>query len=126
MGFHSLGFVVWIFALWNSFGRQCFLAEDSLLSSLPFFLIFGYIYLIVTLVPVVFGFSMHLLGCHCPLSFGCAIFECGGVLVPPTRSTLTTLGSHSFLDPLVPLAAVRDIGTLRLLTPAACPLAKLV
>ena len=46
--------------------------------------------LIVAFVPVVFGFSVHLLGCHCPLSFGCAIFECGGVSVS-TRSTLTTL-----------------------------------
>jgi hypothetical protein len=55
-----------------------------------FLLFFGYIYLIVTLVPFVFGFSVHLLGCHCPLSFGCAIFECGGVMVF-TRSTLTTL-----------------------------------
>jgi hypothetical protein len=57
----------------------------------PFFLlIFGYIHLIVALVPFVFGFSMHLLGCYCALSFGCAMFECGGVLVS-TRSTLTTL-----------------------------------
>jgi hypothetical protein len=36
-------------------------------------LFFGYIYLIVALVPFVFGFSVHLLGCHCPLSFGYAI-----------------------------------------------------
>jgi hypothetical protein len=38
-----------------------------------FLLFFGYIYLIVALVPFVFGFSVHLLGCHCPLSFGYAI-----------------------------------------------------
>jgi hypothetical protein len=82
------------------FGRQFFfLAEGSFLSSLPFFFsFFGYVYLIVALVPFVFGFSVHLLGYHCPLSiwhncplsYGCAIFECGGVLVS-TRSTLTTL-----------------------------------
>ena len=39
----------------------------------PFSFAFGYIYLIVALVPFVFGFSVHLLGYHCPLSFGCAI-----------------------------------------------------
>jgi hypothetical protein len=61
-------------------------------------LFFGCIYLIVALVPVVFGFSVHLLGCHCPLSFGCATFECGGVLVS-TRSTLTTI--VTLLPPLV-------------------------
>jgi hypothetical protein len=69
------------------------LAEVYLLSSLPFFFFFvssRLCLLIVAFVPVVFGFSVHLLGCHCPLSFGCAIFECGGVSVS-TRSTLTTL-----------------------------------
>ncbi len=58
----------------NPFGRQCFLAEGSLFSSLPFFLlVFGYIYLIVALVPFVSGFSMHLLpsftGFKCMLMF---------------------------------------------------------
>ena len=48
---------------------------------LPFLFCIGYIYLIVALVPFVFGFSAHLLGYHCPLSYGCAKFKCGGVLV---------------------------------------------
>ncbi len=77
------------------------MAEGSFLLSLPFFLlIFGYIYLIVALVPVVFGLSMHLLECHCPLSFGCVIFECGGVLVS-SRSALTTLVTLVSYPPVV-------------------------
>ncbi len=65
----------------------------------PFsFVCFCYIYLIVALVPFVFGFSVHLLGCHCPLSFGYTTFECGGVLVS-TISILPTL--VTFLPPLV-------------------------
>ena len=93
VGFHSLGLVV------LDFSSLEILLEDSIswlkfiffqVFPFLFLLFFGYIYLIVALVPFVFGFSVHLLGCHCPLSFGCAIFECGGVLVS-THSTLTTL-----------------------------------
>jgi hypothetical protein len=71
-GIHHLGFIVWDFSLLSCFCQHL---------------------LIVALVPFVFGFSMHLLGYHRPLSYGCAIFECGGVLVS-TRSTLTTLVTH--------------------------------
>jgi hypothetical protein len=71
VGFHSLGLVV------LDFSSLEILLEDSIswlkfiffrvFPFFPFLLFFGYIYLIVALVSFVFGFSVHLLGCHCPL-----------------------------------------------------------
>jgi len=89
---HSLGFVVWIICTLE------ILLEDSFswlkvlfFRVFPFSLFFGYIYLIVAFVPVVFGFSVHLLGdviVHSHLAVPYS--SVGGVLVS-TRSTLTTL-----------------------------------
>ena len=76
MGFHSLGFVV------LDFSSLEILLEDSVswlkfifFRVFPFFFFFFFRLhlLIVALIPFVFVFSVHLLGYHCPLSFGYTI-----------------------------------------------------
>ena len=80
----------WVFIMW---GSSCVLKDSSFgIYCMGFF---SFILFLTASFDCCFGFFCVQALCaspgyHCPLSFGCAIFECGGVSVY-TCSTLTTL-----------------------------------